>query len=101
MRARPHRVARLPIGAFVPRPMQPISHRPVDIVHVSRTFALRTADFIAGFDGVLGVLGTLEREALSGAMRVATPNENRMDDWDAGYVRCSDKGRFDRRRICR
>ncbi|WP_230938548.1 hypothetical protein [Burkholderia multivorans] len=53
--------------------MQPISRRPVDIVHVSRTFALRTADFIARFDGVLG---TLEREALSGAMRVATPNEN-------------------------
>ncbi|WP_235557767.1 hypothetical protein [Burkholderia multivorans] len=78
--------------------MQPISRRPVDIVHVSRTFALRTADFIAGFDGVLG---TLEREALSGAMRVATPNENRMDDWDAGYVRCSDKGRFDGRRIRR
>ncbi|WP_231132584.1 hypothetical protein [Burkholderia multivorans] len=46
---------------------------------MSRTLALRTADFIAGFDGVLGVLGvlgTLEREALSGAMRVATPNEN-------------------------
>ncbi|WP_254212585.1 hypothetical protein [Burkholderia multivorans] len=84
--------------------MQPISRRPVDIVHVSRTFALRTADFIAGFDGVLGVLGvlgTLEREALSGAMRVATPNENQMDDWDAGYVRCSDKGRFDGRRIRR